>query len=210
MMIRIVAGTLAVALLARCNTGSGSRAAACARWRLEQAIATQQQENDGLEARNRALAAEVRDLKDGHAALEERARTDLGMIGANETFYQVVPPEASNAPATQTRSGQPRPRRNDRIGAPLGRPAGGRARRTIRRSHTQAVFKVHGRAVLSGSMGALLAERSICGVVVAVAAGDRRFARLPEARRTRGEPHRRCATRAVGRARARAPGGRCP
>jgi cell division protein FtsB len=66
-------------------------------WRLEQAIAAQQRENDSLAARNRALAAEVRDLKDGHAALEERARTDLGMIGANETFYQVVPPETSNA-----------------------------------------------------------------------------------------------------------------
>ena len=102
MMIRIVAGTLAVALLALQYrlwvSGSGMREV----WRLEQAIATQQQENDGLEARNRALAAEVRDLKDGSAALEERARTDLGMIGANETFYQVVPPEASNAPATQT------------------------------------------------------------------------------------------------------------
>ena len=102
MMIRIVAGTLLVALIALQYrlwvSGNGMREV----WRLEQAIATQQQENDGLEARNRALAAEVRDLKDGHAALEESARTDLGMIGANETFYQVVPPEASNAPATQT------------------------------------------------------------------------------------------------------------
>jgi len=101
MMIRIVAGTLLVALLALqfrlWLSGSGMREV----WRLEQAIATQQHENDGLEARNRALAAEVRDLKDGHAALEERARTDLGMIGANETFYQVVPPEMSNAPAAQ-------------------------------------------------------------------------------------------------------------
>jgi 2-C-methyl-D-erythritol 4-phosphate cytidylyltransferase len=45
--------------------------------------------------------------------------------------------------------------------------------------------KVHGRAVLSWSLGALLAERSIRGVVVAIAAGDRRFARLPEARDAR-------------------------
>jgi 2-C-methyl-D-erythritol 4-phosphate cytidylyltransferase len=43
-------------------------------------------------------------------------------------------------------------------------------------------LKVHGRAVLSWSMRALLAERSISGIVVAVAAGDRRFTRLPEAR----------------------------
>jgi cell division protein FtsB len=99
MMIRTVVGLLLVALLALQYrlwiSGDGMREV----WRLEHAIATQQQENDGLASRNRALAAEVRDLKEGHAALEERARTDLGMIGANETFYQVVPPETSNAPA---------------------------------------------------------------------------------------------------------------
>ena len=108
MMIRIVAGTLLVALVALQYrlwvSGNGMREV----WRLENAIATQQQENDALQARNRALAAEVHDLKDGHSALEERARTDLGMIGANETFYQVVPPESSNAPdpSTPERSAQ--------------------------------------------------------------------------------------------------------
>ena len=99
MMIRIVAGLLLMALLALQYrlwiSGNGLREV----WRLEQAIAAQQQENAGLKARNRALAAEVRDLKDGQSALEERARTDLGMIGVNETFYQVVPPDASAAPA---------------------------------------------------------------------------------------------------------------
>jgi cell division protein FtsB len=45
----------------------------------------------------------VRDLKDGHAALEERARTDLGMIGANETFYQVMPPDAPAAAVSANR-----------------------------------------------------------------------------------------------------------
>ena len=44
-----------------------------------------------LAERNRQLAAEVRDLKTGMDALEERARSDLGMIARNETFYQVVP-----------------------------------------------------------------------------------------------------------------------
>ncbi len=99
MMVRIIAGTLLLALLALQYrlwvSGNGMREV----WRLEQAIAAQQQENDGLASRNRALAAEVRDLKDGQAAIEERARTDLGMIGASETFYQVVPPDASNVPA---------------------------------------------------------------------------------------------------------------
>ena len=99
MTIRIVAGLLLFALLALQYrlwlSGNGMREV----WRLEQAIEAQRKENDGLAQRNRALAAEVRDLKEGHAALEERARTDLGMIGANETFYQVVPPETSNSPA---------------------------------------------------------------------------------------------------------------
>ncbi len=48
-------------------------------------------ENDGLRRRNAALAAEVRNLKTSVEAAEERARTDLGMIGSSETFYQVVP-----------------------------------------------------------------------------------------------------------------------
>lgn len=58
---------------------------------LEAAVATQHAENEQLEERNRRLAAEVHDLKSGMAALEERARSELGMIGPNETFYQVVP-----------------------------------------------------------------------------------------------------------------------
>lgn len=59
--------------------------------RLEGAVATQRGENDQLGERNRQLAAEVHDLKNGLQALEERARSDLGMVAGNETFYQVVP-----------------------------------------------------------------------------------------------------------------------
>ena len=62
-------------------------------WRLDAAVAAQRAENDGLEERNRELEAEVRDLKAGLEAIEERARTDLGMIRPNESFYQVVLPE---------------------------------------------------------------------------------------------------------------------
>lgn len=60
--------------------------------RLRGEIEAQRQENATLRERNRSLAAEVQDLKKGTAAIEERARTDLGMIGKNETFYQVVAP----------------------------------------------------------------------------------------------------------------------
>src|ERR1700756_2947788 len=68
---------------------------------LQQAVAAQRAENGQLEERNRQLAAEVRDLKTGLDALEERARSDLGMIARNETFYQVVTaptPQPARAP----------------------------------------------------------------------------------------------------------------
>jgi cell division protein FtsB len=60
-------------------------------WRLEAEVARRVEENDRLEARNSALEAEVRDLKQGLAAAEERARTELGMIHSGETFYQIAP-----------------------------------------------------------------------------------------------------------------------
>ncbi len=56
-------------------------------------------ENQRLVARNQQLAAEVRNLKQGFEALEERARSELGLIRGNETYYQVVPPDIPKAPA---------------------------------------------------------------------------------------------------------------
>ena len=72
--------------------------------RLRQAVAVQRAENEQLAERNRQLAAEVRDLKTGLDALEERARSDLGMIARNETFYQVVPPAAPQTTHAPTRT----------------------------------------------------------------------------------------------------------
>jgi cell division protein FtsB len=59
--------------------------------RLSDSVERQQSENSELESRNKQLIAEVADLKAGMAAIEERARSELGMIGRNETFFQVVP-----------------------------------------------------------------------------------------------------------------------
>ena len=59
-------------------------------WELDRQVAAQRQVNAGLKARNDALDAEVRDLKEGSDALEERARLELGMIKRDEVFYQVV------------------------------------------------------------------------------------------------------------------------
>ena len=58
---------------------------------LRDAVAEQRLLNEELRQRNQALDAEVVNLKQSREAAEERARTDLGMIGPDETFYQVVP-----------------------------------------------------------------------------------------------------------------------
>ncbi|MFK8068125.1 MAG: cell division protein FtsB [Gammaproteobacteria bacterium] len=59
---------------------------------LKQAISLQKEENDQLKERNQALAAEVKDLKSGIEAIEELARSEMGMIKKGETFYQIVDP----------------------------------------------------------------------------------------------------------------------
>ncbi|HEU4774560.1 MAG TPA: cell division protein FtsB [Lysobacter sp.] len=71
--------------------GEGGRGSVAA---LEQRVDQQARENAGLQQRNDALAAEVEDLKSGEAAVEERARSELGMIKPGETFYRVVEPES--------------------------------------------------------------------------------------------------------------------
>jgi len=58
--------------------------------RLQQAVDHQIQENNSLSERNKALEAEVEDLKKGVDAIEERARSELGLIKPGETFFQTV------------------------------------------------------------------------------------------------------------------------
>ncbi|MGH6884685.1 MAG: cell division protein FtsB [Geminicoccales bacterium] len=57
---------------------------------VDRQLSAQQAKNGQLEARNLALEAEVRDLKQGLEAIEERARYELGMIKPDEVFFQVV------------------------------------------------------------------------------------------------------------------------
>ena len=59
-------------------------------WDLDRQRVAQREDNARLKARNDAMDAEVRDLKQGLEALEERARHELGMIRKDEVFYQIV------------------------------------------------------------------------------------------------------------------------
>lgn len=59
-------------------------------WNLNQQISQQKEKNDQLKARNATLDEEVRDLKQGFGAIEERARSELGMVKQDEVFIQVL------------------------------------------------------------------------------------------------------------------------
>ncbi len=86
----IVLGILLVILQIDLWIGEGSLASM---WQLKSEIAKQKTQNKRLLERNQILEAEVYDLKDlksGMQAIEERARNELGMIKEGETFYQIV------------------------------------------------------------------------------------------------------------------------
>jgi len=57
---------------------------------LHRSVEVQRQNNEMLAERNQVLSAEVHDLKSGLDALEERARSELGMIKEDETFFQII------------------------------------------------------------------------------------------------------------------------
>ncbi len=88
----IVLGTFALLLQAQLWLSDGGYRKTM---KLRDAVSEQRAMNERLSERNAALDAEVVNLKQGLEAAEERARTDLGLIGSRETFYQVVPDAAS-------------------------------------------------------------------------------------------------------------------
>ena len=61
-------------------------------WEVDQQLRAQRDANQKLQARNNALDAEVRDLKQGLDAIEERARNELGMVKQDEIFFQILEP----------------------------------------------------------------------------------------------------------------------
>ena len=70
-------------------------------WDVDRQVSAQKAKNSQLENRNAHLAAEVRDLKTGTEAIEERAREELGLVRPDETFYQYRDPAPAPAPATK-------------------------------------------------------------------------------------------------------------
>jgi cell division protein FtsB len=64
---------------------------------VDQQLQTQREENTRLALRNATLSAEVRDLKTGLDAIEERARVELGMIKSDELFFQVLKPRPTSS-----------------------------------------------------------------------------------------------------------------
>jgi cell division protein FtsB len=100
--MRILATVLGLALVLLqyrlCLSDQGLREVS----RLQASVDAQAAANREQGERNRQLGAEVTDLKVGLTALEERARSELGMVGNSETFYQVVT-ATTQAPAAPLR-----------------------------------------------------------------------------------------------------------
>lgn len=70
-------------------------------WEVDQELAKQNDENTRLKARNASLDAEVKDLKTGYEAIEERARSELGMVKQDEIFFQVLEEPKPATPAAK-------------------------------------------------------------------------------------------------------------
>ncbi len=70
-------------------------------WEVDQELAKQNDENTHLKARNASLDAEVKDLKTGYEAIEERARSELGMVKKDEIFFQVLEEPKPATPAAK-------------------------------------------------------------------------------------------------------------
>lgn len=66
---------------------------------MERQVRTQHAVNERLLGRNQALEAEVRDLKQGLEAIEERARSELGLIRQDEVFFQIIESASAAGPA---------------------------------------------------------------------------------------------------------------
>ena len=93
-ILTLILGLLVVAIQYPLWIGKGSWNRV---WDLDRQLVAQRSANADAKRRNEAMDAEVRDLKEGSEAIEERARMELGMIRRDEVFYQVVTPEKARS-----------------------------------------------------------------------------------------------------------------
>lgn len=111
-LVNLLLLALVIALQLKLWVGQSGRRDVAA---LQAQVERQRDENAELNRRNEELAAEVLDLKTGEAAIEERARGELGMVREGEIFYRVVEPADSRrdreeAPLPQSEAPLPVPR----------------------------------------------------------------------------------------------------
>jgi cell division protein FtsB len=96
---------------------------------LDRQLSEQRAANRALADRNAKLAAEVNDLKSGYAAIEARARYELGMIRGDEVFFQVMEPAGVARmvvpPPRSVGPGRPPGGASQSMGGPAIDPAGG-------------------------------------------------------------------------------------
>ena len=76
-------------------------------WDIDRQVTAQKQANQQTQVRNALLDAEVRDLKQGTEAIEERARNELGMIKRDEVFFQIVGNYPALLPTSAVRETKP-------------------------------------------------------------------------------------------------------
>ena len=103
-VLTLILALLIVALQYPLWLGKGSWLKA---WEVDQELTKQNTENARLKARNASLDAEVKDLKTGYEAIEERARSELGMIKQDEVFFQILEPKTALAPSVALPPTQP-------------------------------------------------------------------------------------------------------
>ena len=101
-ILAIVLGTLLIAIQYPLWLGKGGWMRV---WQLDRQVSERKENNRRLQARNQGLDAEVRDLKQGTDAIEERARYELGMVKQDEVFFQILKKDPA-APAVTAEAKQ--------------------------------------------------------------------------------------------------------
>ncbi len=98
-------------------------------WDLDRQVTAQKEQNVKLQQRNAGLDAEVRDLKQGFEAVEERARYELGMVRQDEVYFQILPPGSVAQPTAKL------------VPEPGAQPAGKSANKSVAKVDPKAASK---------------------------------------------------------------------